>query len=381
MLKTKLTAALFVTLTGGFISNVAHAVEYPQTVEAYFSPPSIEYGGRSRLSWQANNENIAKCTLSGDGFANPQTDLEPSGFRYLSATSDRNIKVTCGFGTWLKGEKELTLKVKPLNIEVKYEPSTIVIGGSSKLIWSAPGADSCTSTGASSVHGASGEVVFNGDEIGEYSTTLRCTRNNSTSTKTVSVNVIDHLPPIVNAYFSPSYLSQPGTTWFTWSSIAATQCSKGGSSGSIPTYVSYSMTDWVTCYGPGGSSTGFAHVTVNRTGGKEPGPLKTITQASSISEVIDNKLNRTFHRLTGKQLVDSSMTILEVKLNNDDKLDVLVHDGDTKVVYLFLSEEKELKLVRVIPQVSSISELDSIQMIKVDDSQPLQLIINKSINK
>lgn len=253
--------ALSCTGSGGSASNsvtVTVSASSAPTVDFSANPTSISAGGNSLLSWDVSN--ATSCTASGGWSGSTTTAFNASSYVYPQTTTTYNLSCTGAGGTT---DKSVTVSVSasqpPPTVTINANPSSISAGNYSYLLWNSTNATSCTASGGWSGNKAlnSGEYVYPTTTTTYY---LSCTGAGGTTVQSTTVTVDS--PPIINLSASPSSISPGGYSLLSWSTSNATSCSATGgwygsrnTNGSEAVYPTSSTTYYLTCFGPGGTTT------------------------------------------------------------------------------------------------------------------------------
>ena len=177
----------------------------------------------------------------------------------------------CGEGDPLNfsGSGAATETVKP-TVNMQLTPSTVAMGQSATLTWSASEAQSCTASGGwSGVQPTTGRWST-APLSANTSYTLTCSGVGGTGARSIQVTVT-HPAPVVTLLASPATIPSLGSSTLTWTTTNANECTASGgwhgqlatsgtwSTGSLSNTTEYEL----TCRGPWGSATQSATVTVS----------------------------------------------------------------------------------------------------------------------
>ena len=178
----------------------------------------------------------------------------------------------CGEGDPLNfgGSGAATETVKKPTVNMQLTPSTVAMGQSATLTWSASEAQSCTASGGwSGVQPTTGRWST-APLSANTSYTLTCTGTGGTGARSIQVTVT-HPAPVVTLVASPATIASLGSSTLTWTTTNANECTASGgwhgqlatsgtwSTGSLSNTTEYEL----TCRGPWGSATQSATVTVS----------------------------------------------------------------------------------------------------------------------
>lgn len=181
------------------------------------------------------------------------------------------------------------------------------------------------------------------------SVTVTCTGTggSSSATANLSVSTPPPQPPFIHAWASPSWLNGPGYSWITWNASNATHCNYGGPFGSIYQYFSWTQAIWITCWGPGGSSSTAVWVTVwNGINSNESASLTSDTIAAVQALGID--------------LSQDHYEYLSADFGNTGNEDLLVVDTQARIGHLLLNNGRSYDLVKTIKGVANVRSVRSI---------------------
>jgi Beta-propeller repeat len=183
-------------------------------------------------------------------------------------------------------------KISPLILDIT--PSSIVLGQSAALTWSAGNAASCSASGAwGGSETISGTQAVSPAAVGTYIYTLTCIDaagiSVSTST-TLTVTANSNPPPTVTIGVNPATIMVGQSTTLTWSSTNDSACTASGAwsgseavSGTLSVSPGTAGTDnyTLTCTGAGGSANASATLTVSA-----PPPAPTVTIGVSPTSIV-----------------------------------------------------------------------------------------------
>lgn len=232
------------------------------------NPSEIDEGENSTLSWTTTN--ATSCTASGAWSGAKNT----SGSQSVSPEEDATYTLTCS-GAGGSVSKSVTITVdedEPLptpTLDFDANPTNVTAGGTSTLSWDSTNATACVASG-----GWSGTKSLDGSQVVTVSATttytLACGNGVSTSTDSVTVNVVAQPSVSVDISADPTTITEGGSSELTWNSENATSCiASNGWSGSKDLDGNADVSPTVTttyaieCTGPGGTAQDSVTVTVN----------------------------------------------------------------------------------------------------------------------
>ncbi len=245
------------------------------------SPTTVPLNGNSTLTWSSTN--TTSCTASGDWIgakAVNGTQAENG----ISSNDVYTLTCTGPGGTISKTVNVNVASLPPLPVvNLTAAPTSVPVGGSTKLTWTATNATTCTSSnGWTGARLTSGTLTVTGINAAK-TFVLSCTGTGGTSTDSVTVTTSASTAPSVTLTASPATVPSAGSTTLTWTTTNATTCTSSGSwtgaratNGSlVQTNITAAKTYVLTCTGPGGS--GSDTVTVNLSAVVIPAPTLTFT--------------------------------------------------------------------------------------------------------
>lgn len=232
------------------------------------NPAEIDEGESSTLSWSTTN--ATSCTASGGWSGGKNT----SGSQSVSPDEDTTYTLNCS-GAGGSVSKSVTVSVdeeEPLptpTLDFDANPTNVTAGGTSTLSWDSTNATACVASG-----GWSGAKSLDGSQVVTVNATttytLACGNGVSTSTESVTVNVVAQPSVSVDISADPTTITEGGSSELTWSSENATSCTaSNGWSGSKDLDGTADVSPTVTttyaieCTGPGGTAQDSVTVTVN----------------------------------------------------------------------------------------------------------------------
>lgn len=349
MKKVFALAALALAIAGGPAAAAELEAQRPLPprirVTASFSPNAILAGQATTFSWNATG-GASFCDISGVPGLNFGGS---SGTFTLSPSSSLQANVTCeGPVDGSTGVANATLTVQPGNtapvVNAAYTPASIYTGQSSTFSWSSQYATSCSSTGGVAVGTTSGSTSV--APTASQSTTVTCTGPGGSTARTANLSVSPPPPPlpVINAYASPNWLSAPGWTWLHWSTSHATGCNWGGAFGSTYRYYSFTTADWITCYGPGGSSSRAVWVYVN---GRAAAKTEAVADLAALGLDLGSAQ---FQHGTGD-------------FDNDGQEDLLVVDVAARQAHLLFGQDGRYgEIARTVEGVDRLEDVIGIQV-------------------
>jgi trimeric autotransporter adhesin len=255
------TYTISCTGPGGTVKrSIAISVVQPPTLTLGASPPSIDRGQTTSITWSTTN--VDSCTASGGW-----TGLKSrSGTFTASPTVDTTYTLTCaGVGGSVTRSVTVPVAQVPI-ITFSASPVSIGAGASSVLSWSVTDATSCTASGGwSGGKAASGSDAVNPTETTTY--TLSCSNANGTSSRSITITVIG--APTLEFTTPNLSITRGSTARLTWTSTNATTCSASGgwsgtkgTAGSVVVTPTETTTYVLACTGPAGSVSQSLTITV-----------------------------------------------------------------------------------------------------------------------
>ncbi len=204
-----------------------------------------------------------------------------------------------------------------VNVSLTATPSTVPVGGTTTLIWSAPDATACTASGGwSGARPISGTVSI-ASIAAPTAFTLTCTNGASTASSTASV-AINPQPISVSLTASPTSLVSGGTTTLSWNATNTTVCMAGGGwSGSRPATgsevvgpLTTSTTYTLQCTNPAFTGTATTTVQVNAPTATVAGTLLLSDTMQTDSDVNDPNVPLVRNGLPGTaQILPNPVTL------------------------------------------------------------------------
>ncbi|MGV9001944.1 MAG: hypothetical protein ACOH18_03225 [Candidatus Saccharimonadaceae bacterium] len=243
------------------------------------------------LSWSTTN-NPTSCVASGDWTGNKNAaGTQNSGA--LNTIKTYNFTITCSNssgGTF--DTAAIQVLPSPPSVALTASPSTMFVGNSSTLTWSATNSPtSCTAsgdwTGAKAASGTASTGTLNTAKTYLYS--LSCTNAGGTGfTNNIPLTVTVPPAPVVSINASPISINSGSNSTLTWSATnTPTSCTASGdwtgtkatsgtqSTGTLSTVKTYSYT--INCSNAGGSGGGTTTVNVTAAGGGAVAPVVSIS--------------------------------------------------------------------------------------------------------
>ena len=223
-------------------------------------PTSINLGGSSTLTWTSTNATSASIN-QGIG------TVPVNGSRTVSPTATVTYTITVKNAAGTKVTATAKVTVNPVLPVVTFSasPSSLSQGQSSTLSWTTSNATSV------SINQGIGSVSLNGSKtvtpIVTTTYTMTATGSSGTVTSTTTVTVIV-APPTVAFSATPTTIEAGQNSTLSWTTSNATSASidQGigavSTSGSISVHPVQTTLYTITIVGPGGSTTGYAQVTV-----------------------------------------------------------------------------------------------------------------------
>src|SRR6185369_12212129 len=161
-----------------------------------------------------------------------------------------------------------TAPTPPPTVSLQVTPSSVAIGGATKLSWTSTNATSCTASGGWAGAQAPSGSATSAALSTNTSFTLTCTGPGGTGSDAKSVAVVG--PPTVSLTLNPATIASGATTKLSWTSANASSCSaSGGWSGGqsmngnmMSSAISANTTFTLSCTGTGGTASDTKTVTV-----------------------------------------------------------------------------------------------------------------------
>jgi prepilin-type N-terminal cleavage/methylation domain-containing protein len=249
----------------------------------------VNYGSTVNVQWTINNIQNGTCNGTNwtfNGAPGQLTGSATSGG--LTTTPSSNISLSCvGVdGTTVSDSKTVTVnKVTINNFSADSGASPIPYNTATTLRWSSSLATSCTGVNFSTGGAVSG-AVSTGNLTSSATYGLNCAGpGGPASAPNVTVTVSSAPPPVINYFYpSPNPICYGCGTNLYWGSTNVTGCTWGGSSGSVGTGALYGNTGyWLTCNGPGGSTSAYTVVSVDPPPPPPPPPCSAWASGSIIN--------------------------------------------------------------------------------------------------
>jgi len=185
------TYTLTCTGAGGSANGSAtltvNAAAVAPTALITVNPTTITLGGTATLTWSSTN--ATACTASGAWSGAEAT----SGTQSVTPTAvgTDSYEITCtGSGGSASSTATLTVNTPAPVVTIGISPTTIAVGSSATLTWSATNATSCTASGAwSGSEATSGTATETPTQAGTDTYTLACTGSGGTDTKSATLTV------------------------------------------------------------------------------------------------------------------------------------------------------------------------------------------------
>lgn len=251
----------------------------------------VALGTAVTLSWRATND-PASCVASGDWTgAKPGIGSETTAA--LTSAKTYSFKIDCknsaGEGTFDSADIRV-VAVAPV-VTVTASPSSVYVGGSSTITWSATNSPaSCSAsgdwTGAKTASGTQNTGALNTVKLAHFAVT--CQNGGGTTTQEATVNVTLPPKPVVSLAASPTSITSGGSSTLTWSATnSPTSCTASGdwtgakttsgtqNTGTLSTVKIYSYS--LTCTNAGGSNIATTSVDVGSGAPASQPPLITIS--------------------------------------------------------------------------------------------------------
>jgi hypothetical protein len=223
------------------------------------SVPSIELGSTATLTW--TSVYATSCTASGSGSgisANWSGAQATAGSLVLTPTAagTQTYTLTCtnAFGTSAAGTASLPVYsgTAPAAPTLTLGSSSVAVGSSTTLAWSAVSATGCTASGAwSGPLATSGSETITPSYVGPQDYTLSCSNAGGPSAAaSVTLNATPQtvVPAAPTLTLGASSIHADTTTTISWSSTNASSCTAGGSTNTV-------SSGWTGVLGPTGQNT------------------------------------------------------------------------------------------------------------------------------
>jgi len=326
------------------------------TVTAKFTPNTVAAGQSTTFTW----------TSTGGAFC----DVEglPGGWRggasgsySFAATETLTARVTCENAMYMNSRAAtLTVSSAAPTVTTSFSPSTVYVGGGgSTFSWNSTMATSCSSPQHGGVAGTSGSfAVPAAGAASQQTITVNCVGANGSgsSSSTLTTAIAPPPPPSVSAWASPSYLYGPGYTNITYTSFNATSCSGWGMY-----YVNFSTSFPVTCWGPGGSATSWAFVSVAPPLYKGSGAIAPASVAASKDGKPAIKRAPPALAHLGMDLTKLRYEYSEADLNHDGSVDLVVLDKATSQAHIVLSKAGRYPAItKTVNNIGSLAQIKGV---------------------
>jgi hypothetical protein len=188
---------------------------------------TVAVGGSTTLTWSTIN--ATSCTASGSWTGT----LAPSGSRTVTVAGPgtNEYALTCTNAAGTSAENSINLTAVAPSIPLLTLTSTsIVLGASPTISWSAPNAASCTASGSwTGPLPTSGSQIVTPPAGGTYTYSLTCANALGTSAATAVTLDVAAPPAAPTLTLAASSITVGSSTTITWSSVNATSCKGSGS--------------------------------------------------------------------------------------------------------------------------------------------------------
>ncbi|MBS0379408.1 MAG: Ig-like domain repeat protein [Proteobacteria bacterium] len=237
-----------------------------------FTATVSETGGSAvptgSVTFANGGSSLGKVSLNSSGVATLTTSSLAAGSYSVTAAygGDTNNSASTSSAVTLT----ITSAPAPV-VSLSVAPTSITLGQSAKLTWSATNATGCTAsnawTGSEPVTGTS---TVTPKAAGGLTYTLTCTGTGGSTSKSVMLTVTAPAPTVSLAV-APAAITLGGSATLTWSSTNATACTASGAwsgseavngSSSVTPKTTGTQTYTLTCTGAGGSVAKSASLTV-----------------------------------------------------------------------------------------------------------------------
>ena len=239
------------------------------TVNLIANPTSLLQGNTAVLSWSSSNASTCSASGGWNGFKNL------SGSQTVAPLNTTTYTITCSNSQGQASDSETiivsTLQEPFPTVNLTANPSSIQQGNSSVLSWNSSNADSCfASNGWSGSKNPSGSQSVALAQTTTYTITCSNSRGQVSDSATVGVTFAPTVfAPTLIIRANPAVITQGASSVLSWNSNNTTSCIAGGGwSGGKSLNDSQSVAPTVqtnytmTCFGPGGSVTAAALVSV-----------------------------------------------------------------------------------------------------------------------
>ncbi|HVT36624.1 MAG TPA: hypothetical protein VHE37_13630 [Nevskiaceae bacterium] len=235
----------------------------PTTLNFNSSSSEVPVGQSVSLNWTTGNAD--SCSASGAWSGAKAVSGSQSVL--ISNPGNNNFGLSC---TGSGGNPIVLVTVKGMPVvSLSASPTSVKVGGTSKLTWSSTYSNSCTASGAwSGSQSTSGTKTVTVSSAGNKVYTLACSGLGGNTT--VSTTVTGVPAPTVTITANPASVIVGQNTTLTWSSTDATSCTASGSwsgtkstsgSASVAITSTGSKTFTLACTGVGGSASKSATAT------------------------------------------------------------------------------------------------------------------------
>lgn len=281
------------------------------------------------------------------------------------------------------------------DVWLSFSPNTISPGQSTTLSWSSTSSvNSCRilfiPTNTNIDLPPNGSLILTPTE--DLNPLIFCNGNLQINDR-ASLTIIGAAPaPTVNVSVNPSIVVIPPNTVgpfifpinVSWTSSDATSCSAGGdnnapASGSFDTFASFSTTYFVTCTGPGGSTTSSESVLFIQTFTPDAPTSLVEDSAKSLIDIKTSEFNSdpviVEHALDALDILpDGQKTQVAIlDLNNDGYEDSIVVNPIQETAYIVLSDNGQMQ--EISKTITGVSELKDIVNIEMNASGLIEVSI------
>ncbi|HEY0063172.1 MAG TPA: hypothetical protein VGC21_13705 [Telluria sp.] len=329
------------------------------SVTATFSPATVAAGQNSTFTW--NSPSGTFCEVEG---LPGGTRTGRSGSYTFTATASLSAFVSCERMDVFSG-KSASLNViagggTPA-VTSNFNPPYVYIntnGSTNGAIysWNSSYTSNCTSSTFGALPTSGSMWVGASYYVSTLSDTITCTGANGSAASTATLDTLQQTNPLptVLVIASPAYLSRPGYTDITYNATNYTHCTGQGRY-----FISESTGFSVSCYGPGGTGTGYNWVEVANSG-----TIPRFASASTASmdgKPVAAKGAVADLKPLGIDLGKKRYAYVENDLNNDGAKDLLVHDKLKMKLYVVLAKDGAFPAIsRSIDNVHSLTEVKAV---------------------
>ena len=379
---SKLFAVLFITIAfPSWAQLIGNLPVGGSPVTLSFSPTFIDRGQSTRMTWSVSDPSISSCRfLDVPGVR----DVAPNGSLLLSPTENLRALIICDsdFNKTAEASVVVSEPNEPPGINASFNPSTVIVGRTSRFGWNAPRARNCSSIGDVDVDNTFGVEFVTPTTVDDLSVTIICNGDGGTNTRTTTLNVVP-VPPSVRVYANPNRIESPRNVFYEWRSENTTFCNRfiifddDASSIRRGELVGVNGNEWrrteksleyqITCQGPGGTITDFARVVVEKPDGGSQGGVdiskaQLSTEDLPLSKEVGQSIKESLAVLGIKK--DETFSQTQGDFNLDGFLDILLLDNVQQILYVLISKEGQLN--QISKKVGGVNSLSQIKGLTID---------------